>query len=340
MKRMESEARPTLRVGTPKPVYYFFGEEDSLVEEALEDIKKKTLAKGFESMNCQAFEAAADDPADIIAAALTLPAFSNVRLVIVKGAESMKAAKCKEFLGYLKEPSPSTCLVFSAASDKKPDRDSEFFKLLMSKGYAKEFRMLKENELVAWIKKYAVSAGKEIKDGAAMKLVNIAGARLRDINGQLEKIITFAGENNTIEEGDVAACALEVRDDTAFDLASAIGKKDMAGAMTILARLDDEAVAIIGAIGWQMRTLGRLKALLTKRMPVAAIQQTIRLWGERYNGYAAACANFSETEILKALVRLNKADLDVKSGRLPDDAALSGLVMDLCGKNNAARPGR
>ena len=333
MKRTERETGP-------KPVCYFFGEEDYLVEEALEDIKKKTLTKGFESMNCQVFEAADGDPADIIAAALTLPAFSNLRLVIVKGAESMKAAKCKEFLGYLKEPSPSTCLVFSAASDKKPDRDSEFFKLLMSKGYAKEFRMLKENELVAWIKKYAVSAGKEIKDGAAFKLVNIAGARLRNIKEEMEKIITFIGENKTIEEGDVAACALEVRDDTAFDLTNAIGKKDMAGAMTILARLDDEAVAIIGAIGWQMRTLGRLKALLTKRMPVPAIQQTIRAWGERYDGYAAACANFSETEILKALVRLNKADLDVKSGRLPDDAALTGIVMDLCVKNNAARPGR
>ncbi|MFZ3071648.1 MAG: DNA polymerase III subunit delta [Thermodesulfobacteriota bacterium] len=334
MKGRESEVNP-------KPVWYFFGEEDYLIEEAIEGIKKKILAKGFESMNCQAFDAATDDPEDIIAAAKTLPAFSSFRLVIVKGAASMKAAKAKEFLGYLKEPSPSTCLVFSAPAEaKKPDKDSEFFKLLMAKAYAKEFRTLKESELVAWIKKYAATEGKDILDGAALKLVNIAGARLRNIKEEMEKIITFAGENKTIEEGDVAACALEVRDDTAFDLASAIGKKDMGKAMTILERLDDEAVSIIGAIAWQMRTLAKLKALLTKRMPAAAIQQTVRLWGDRYNGYAAACGNFSETEILRAIVRLNKADLDIKSGRLSDGAALTGLVMDLCAKSNAARAGR
>ena len=39
MKRTERETGP-------KPVCYFFGEEDYLVEEALEDIKKKTLTKG------------------------------------------------------------------------------------------------------------------------------------------------------------------------------------------------------------------------------------------------------------------------------------------------------
>jgi DNA polymerase-3 subunit delta len=165
-----------------KPVYYIYGEEDYLVEEALKKISARALTKGFESLNYHVFEGQTVDPEEAITAARTVPAFSTMRLVIVKRADSLKTGREEAFIKYVKDPSPSTCLVFTAYSWKAV-KASMLYKYLGKKGSVKACNRLSEGQLGRWIKNEAGKQGKKITDEAVQKLLAIAGGGLRDIKG-------------------------------------------------------------------------------------------------------------------------------------------------------------
>ncbi|MBI5560933.1 MAG: DNA polymerase III subunit delta [Deltaproteobacteria bacterium] len=315
-----------------KPVHYFFGEEDYLMEEALGDIKRLVLSKGFESLNYHVYEGKTLSAPEVIRGAKTMPAFSAGRVVLVNGAEELGAEEAKEFLDYAKSPSPSTCLIFIARG-RKLDWGSEFFKYLKAQGYAREYKKLTGDGLRRWVKGYAMRGEKEITPAAAERLLYLAGDNLRDIKGELDKVMTFTGETNRIDEGDIESCANPVRDFDAFDLAGAIGRKDIGGAMRALSGLsEEEPLKLLGAIAWHFRTLLKVRAYQKKGVEAYRLAGLVRISRENLDRCLKAARNFSDIELLRALTRLASADIEFKSSRLPHGFIMTDLVMELCGK--------
>ena len=101
-----------------RPVYYLYGTEDYLIEEALSSIKAEALTGPFASMNYQSFEGRGGQASEIINAASTMPAFSDMRVVVVKDAGALKADELGRLAAYVKDPNPAACLVFPPESSK------------------------------------------------------------------------------------------------------------------------------------------------------------------------------------------------------------------------------
>jgi DNA polymerase-3 subunit delta len=313
-----------------KPVYYIYGEEDYLVEEVLKNFKAGALTRGFESLNYHVFEAKTLDPEEVITAARTVPAFSTMRLVVVKGADSLNAAREEEFLQYVKDPSPSTCLVFTAHSWKAA-KGSGLYKYLSKKGFVQACSRLSERELARWIRAEAGRQGKRITDEAVRKLLAIAGGGLRDIKGELDKIIIFAGHKEVVDAGDVEDAGCEIREETAFDLADAIGRKDAAAALRVFGKISrEEPLKVLGAITRQFRILLKLKTLLTKGVAQAKLPGLVGVSYKYFKGYLASCTCFTEEDLVGAFCKLKDADLDLKSSRLPGRLVMTRLIIELC----------
>jgi len=314
-----------------KPVYYIYGAEDYMAEEALNGIKSSALTGGFESMNYHAFDGKSASPDDVISVASTFPAFSDRRVVVVKNAESIKAAPEREYYEYIKNPSPFACLVFMSGA-AKIEKNSDFFRLLDEKGYLKACGRLYERDLLLWIKKEAKGQGKEITETAARKLLQIAGDRLRDVKGELDKIILFAGEKRTIEDSDVEDAGLDCKEETIFDLSDAIGSKDLKRAIKVFGKVSgEEPVKVLGAISRQIRTLLRLKALVKKGVVGPRLAGAAGVPQFRLESYVKRSRSFTEGELKNAIFALKVADTNLKTGKLPGDFILSKLIMDLCG---------
>lgn len=314
-----------------KPVYYIYGTDDFLAEEELKALKAAALTGGFASMNYHVFEGKNINASEAISAASTMPAFSQRRLVLIKGAESIKAAQEKDFFEYVKDPSPSTCLVF-LADTARADRNSAFFKYLGDKGYLRQCNRLSERDLLSWIKKEVKKDGKAISDGAAQKLVSIAGNRLRDIKGELEKIILFTGEKTRIEDSDVEDVGVDLKEETIFGLSEAIGEKDVKKALKVFTKLSgEEPVKVLGAISRQIRVLLKLKALLRKKTPDAQAAGALGVPPYFIDKYKRSSRNFTEKELKGAIGRLSSADIDLKTGRVPAPVVLPRLITELCG---------
>lgn len=315
-----------------KPVYYFFGTDDYLMEDAFEKIKKEALTGGFASMNYHVYEGKTCDAGDLVSTASTMPAFAEWRLIVVKGAESIKAAQEKNLIGYVKDPSPTTCLVF-LSSDSKADRNSAFIKALEEKGFLKACNRLGEGELLRWIREEAGRQGKKIAPSAAAKLLETTGNRLRDVKGELDKIVLFVGDKAEIDDKDVEESGLDCREESIFNLSDAIGKKDVKAAFRVYEKISgEEPIKVMGAVSRQVRTLLKIKSFLRKGEPASKLPSLVGLFPKHADDYVRRSRLFTERELIEAISKLAKADTDFKTGRLPGPVVLPRLIMELCGK--------
>jgi len=315
-----------------KPVYYFFGTDDYIMEDAFEKIKKEALEGGFASMNYHVYEGRTLDAGELASTASTMPAFAQWRLVVVKGAEAIKAVQEKTLAEYVADPSPTTCLVF-LSSDAKADRRSVLVKALEEKGFLKPCNRLGDNELLRWIREEAARQGKKISPGAAAKLLQITGNRLRDIKGELDKIVLFVGDKAEIDEKDVEESGLDCREETIFNLSDAIGKKDARAAFRVYEKISgEEPIKVLGAISRQMRTLLKIKSLVGKGTPVSKLPSLVGLFPKYADDYLRRSRHFTEKELIGAISSLARADTDFKTGRVPVAVVLPRLIMELCGK--------
>jgi DNA polymerase-3 subunit delta len=320
-------------------VYYLYGVEGYLIEERLGEIKAEAVAPGFESFNYQVWYRDNMEVTEVVSACETLPAFAEKRLVVVKGAQSLTAQQAEGFMGYIEDPSPSTCLVFVAAAEKV-DLRSSFIKLLKEKGYLHQFRRLKEADLIGWVVKEARRQGKGITPDAARRLVETAGPRLWDLKGELDKLVLFVGDKDGIDGRDVEDSGLNLREQTVFKLTDAIGAKDVRGALKVLAKLSgEEPLMILGSIARHIRIMLKLKAVTggagggggggggQSRQSLASIAG---VHPHFVDGYVRGAGRFTEAELKGAIEKFRSVDREFKSSTTPKGVILSRLIMELC----------
>lgn len=315
-----------------KPIYYICGTDDYRIEEAVRSIRVQLLSGGFESMNYHVFEGKGIDPREILAAASTMPAFSDRRLVLVRDAGAIKAADVKEFAGYFDDPSPTTCLVFVA--EGKAEKVSALYKALDKKGFVEVYDRLRDGELVAWAIKEAKRQGKAMTPAAAQKLVLIAGTRLRDVKSELDKVVLYAGDKPSIDEADVEDSGLDCREETMYALSDAIGSKDVRKALMVYGKISgEEPLKVLGSIARQIRMLLKTKALLRQGVPARELGSRLGVNYPKFiDNYVRMSRFFTEKELCRAVAALSAADTDLKTGRMPQAAVLPGLILELCGK--------
>lgn len=313
-----------------KPICYIYGSDDYLAEEALNSIKAEALKGGMESMNYQSFDAKGLDASEAVSAAYTLPAFSERRVVLVRGADGLKAVQEKGFMEYVSNPSPSTCLVFLSGASKA-DRGSAFIKALNERGYLKACNRLGAVELASWIRKEARRQSKAITDGAASRLVSIVGDRLRDIKGELDKLVLYVGERPEINEADIDSAALDLREETVFGLADAMGDRDVKKALRIYSKVSStDTLKILGAIARHIRILLKLKALLRKKAAPQSMASSTGVSQYYLDKYMKSSRRFTEAELERAVFALQRADADLKTGRAPEAVVMPRLIIELC----------
>lgn len=313
-----------------KPVYYFYGEEELLIEEEVARIKKGALAGGLEEFNYNRYYGPFVDPTELINVAMTLPMMAPRRMILVKEAEGLKADKAKAMAVYLEDPSPTTCLVFVST---KIDKRSKLYKIIDKKGVARAFYPLKDHALRGWIKKEAAGEGKTITIDAVTRLIAIAGPGLKSIRGELTKIVLFVGKAKEITLEDVEAAGIDVKERTIFELSDAIGSKDVRRALGISEKLSSEPpLMVLSAIARHMRIIIKTKALVAAGVPGDKIAYQVGTFPKYVNQYIKGAAAFGEEELKRAFRLLAVADRDFKGGStLPPGVVMTRLVLSLCG---------
>jgi len=302
------------------------GVEPWYVEEAARAIAGHALGEGSPDFNLDRLRAE-DAPADsVVGKAETLPVMAARRVILVAEVDRWRVGDQERILAYLARPAPSTTLILSAL---KLDRRFAFGKTLEALppalGQVWRFRKLEPAELVRSLIARAKKLGKRLAPAAAEEMIRRSGEDLRLLLSELGKLVTYLGpEGEVIEEEDVAAASSGAGVSDVFAYAEALGRGDLALALSRLQVVTDagsSAYELIGGLGWHFRTM--LKA-----------RGGAPMQGRRMELIAAEARKLSPAALQAAHREIYRADVALKAAQGPtglkDEAVMDRLTRRIC----------
>lgn len=317
--------------GEIAPLYYFHGDEPYLMARAVKRLQDLVVSPDFRDFNLDVFYGNECKGDEIAAAAQTLPMFADRRLVLVKRAGDLSAAALEVLTACVADPSPGTCLVLVG---EKIDQRKKFFQEIKKRGELVECKRPYENQLAPFIREEARGLGKRIEPAAAEMLVYLAGNNLSELVAQLEKVATFVGARDTVTVADVREVVSDTKVESVFDLANALGERDLAKALRSLSTIlrDGEApLMLLAMIARHFRQLWRVRELAARKVPSQDIARVTGINPYFLKGVTDQARKFTVADLVAVFEALYAADLALKGGGGKPSLTMERLVMDICG---------
>jgi DNA polymerase-3 subunit delta len=317
--------------GKFRPVYYLFGEESASKADAV--MKLKELFKADDFNLCEFSGEPNSEAPTAVAEALTLPVFSDRRLVIVRSPKLPAEARAV-YADYLKSPAASTTLVL-LSEERRPDKKDALATAAAAAGAVCAFSPLTDEEAFERLLSEASKAGKTLAPEAAEALVAEAGTDWGILAGELEKAVLFAGKSADIGLEAVSASMGFRRAVDPWALEKLAQGRDLKACLAYLreAFADAKPEEVVFRSLAQVRN-GYLKQLKAKRllkagMPQREIETRLRIFYD--NAFFARAARVTEERLRRDLRRCLEVETDLKSKTwLDPKLELERLVVELC----------
>ncbi len=322
----------SLSRGDVAPIYVLFGEEDFLIDEAVQAIIRTVLRDGEREFNLDIVSAADQDVRDILGIATAFPMMAERRVVVVRDIEKITGKDIEVFTAYCENPSRSTCLVLVGT---KPDFRKKPFLNLKRNGRLMEAKPLYDNQVPGWIAGRIRKAGKAITPDASKMLTAYVGSSLRDIQNELEKLYIYVGERKEVTADDVAAVVGMSKEYTVFELQKAIGARDLRRAVAITQHMleaGESVPFIVVMLTNYFTNLWQLYEMRRKGVPFREQATRARMNPYFLQEYVDALSHFSPSEVEKAFLLLAAADEQAKSTSRDPGEILTALIVQLTGQ--------
>jgi DNA polymerase-3 subunit delta len=260
-----------------KSVYFIYGEEELLVEEALKRLRDLLSAEVDADFNIEVFEAPEAGAERIVDSAETVPMMSSRRLVIARDVDRLTRKEQDVLSAYLDRPNPDTTLVLVAhIPGHGEQRDSKTLKRVEASSLFKKGKVVgevmkfsmagrgRQQKIEEWVGKAFKKRGKRIDPAALQMLLERVGRELRDLEDAVERLSLFASDRNTIEMSDISEVVVSAAEQPIFELVDAVAdrRRDISiYLLNILLRQGESPERIFGLLLRQFRLIARCKSL-------------------------------------------------------------------------------
>lgn len=317
-----------------KPVYLIYGPEELLLDQAVERLKQRLSAIADLDFNLDVFDGDTSQPADVVAAANTLPFMSERRLVILRKADRMTADALGVLADYAADPNPGTTLVLVAS---KMAKNLRIYKAVDALGGVAEYKAPAKREYAHTVVGMFADRGRKVGLDAAEVLVRAVGYDLRRLSVEIEKVISFTGAEITISRHEIEQVMSTTAPTSIFDFLDALGSRDCREAMRILSALLDEGESVHGVHAMSVRHVRSLlsaRALLDRNEPgsqTALISREIGVREWQARNLATQARRFDAAELVDALLSAAEGEGKMKTSRDPR-LVLEIWVLEVCGR--------
>lgn len=313
------------------PVVYLFGSESFLRDRALAEIKQHYIDPATIDFNYDQVDGPAVTAHSLIDMANAMPTFADWRLVVVREAHKLSGAFLDQLLPYLKDPSPTTLLVFVG---EKIDRRKKFFQEFKKQGALLEFKPLYENQIPAFVADQARQSGLRMTEAAMAMFCRRVGTSLQEISAELSKLGTYLGEGGLADVEDIEAIVSQSRSENVFKLTDAIGERRTKDALHLTRKLleDGEApLMIVAMLTRYYRQLWSACELLKQNGGRGEMARKIGINPYFLDALLAQARQSSPQQCRVAFERLLEVDLALKSSGAHPSALLDQLLLGLTG---------
>lgn len=313
-----------IKTGEFKSLYLLYGEEVYLRNQYKNKLKEALIADG-DTMNCSVYEGEGINPNEIIDLAETMPFLAERRVIYIEDSNFFKKG-CDELADYFASVPESTCIVFV---ESEVDKRSKTFKSLQKSGQVVEFVRQTDEMIMKWVVRRIKNEGKEITQNAYNTFISKTGNDMENIEKELEKLICYCLDKNTIEVFDVEAITTEQIENKVFEMVDAITSHNQKKALELyydLLALKEAPMRIMYLITRQFNILLTVKIMAGRGSGDADIAKKAGCPPFAVKKYRAICRGFSAEQLKQAVSDGVNYEEQVKTGFLNDQMAVEMLI--------------
>jgi len=329
--RAPKDLTQSLKNGTIEPVYFLFGPEAYLRDQAARAIADEALrATLLREFNDSSFSLLTSDVRSAVASAEQLPMMSDRRVVRIRDFGKLREADEQVLLNYLERPVATSVLVFVADDI---DKRKKLGKSLLASA-AFEFQPLKANELQSWLRSHLKKLQTEIEPQAQQRVLEMVTNDLHTLTNELNKLAAAALPTGRITLELVDQLISRSREHLNWELSDHLLAGNRKAALkTLRDLLDDgvEPVLLIGSIAGTYRRMALAKELLSRGASPAEIFSEVRMPPFKQGAYLSMLRGSDAGGVARRLRRIAEADLAIKTSKATPRGQVEMLVCELLG---------
>ena len=329
------ELKKAIREKNTQRLYIFHGEETFLLSYYVQQLKKLLVDPLTESFNFQKLTKETFDMVCFADAVESLPMMSESTFVWVDDVDVFKFNETdRTRLTDLLEDIPDYCTILFTYEtvEWKPDkRLKKLWIAIDENATIVEFARQDQRDLIAWVTRHFAANKKAIDPNLCSYLIDITGGTMTALAGEISKISAYSGAD-VITKSDIDAVTEPVLDAVVFQMTDMLGEGKYEAALLKLQQLlkmQQEPIAILGAIGNHFRRVGIARTLLDNgknsgdlmRLCGIADYPARKMMGSARNFSAAFCAYATETVM--------ETDRKMKTSYDDPDRLLELLILEL-----------
>ena len=329
------ELKASIRNKNVGRLYFFYGEETFLLTYYLDSVKKLLLDPLTESFNFHRFTSENFDLAAFLEAVENLPMMAESTMIQVDDIDLFKLpeAEREKIAAALKDIPEYCTVVFTYLTVAwKPDkRLKKLWEAVNQNGLAVEFAKQDQRELIPWVSRHFAAKKKRISNDLCAYLIDITGGTMTALNGEIEKISAYSGAEE-IRKSDIDAVTEPVLDAVVFQMTDQISEGSYEKAFLSLQHLlqmQQEPLAILGAIGSHFRRLSAAKVLMENGKSAYELQMLCGLPDYPARKIMDAARRMDKVFCGKASELVLETDYKIKTSFDDSERLLELLVLQL-----------
>lgn len=316
-------------------LYFFHGEETFLMRHYLEQMKKQLIDPLTESFNFHRLNNETFDIRGFADAVENLPMMAQSTFVQVDEVDLFKLgegdrSKMAEILSDI--PDYCTVVFTYVTTPWKPDkRLKKLWEAMDSNGTVVEFAKQDQRDLVAWITRHFAAHKKRISTDLCIYLIDITGGTMTALSGEIDKICAYSGADE-IRRADIDAVTEPVLDAVVFqmtDLLSAGRYGEALDKLQQLLKMQQEPLAILGAVGGHFRRIGAARTLLDNGKNASDLQKLCGIPDYPARKTMEAARRFRPEFCRKAAELVLETDYQIKTSFDDNERLLEMLLLRL-----------
>src|SRR5687767_1362467 len=327
--RNRKELLQSLKQGKIEPVYFLFGPESYLRDQAARAIADEALRETLlREFNDSTFSLRTGDARSAIAAAEQLPMMSPRRVVQIRDFSKLNETTEEILLSYIDRPVETSVVIFNTDDC---DKRKKFTKKLMS-GAAFEFPPLNNAELASWARTHLAELKADAAPAVVSRIVELVGSNVRSLANELNKLATAALPSANITLDLVEELVGRSRELMNWELTDHMLSRNRARAVKTLQHLLDDGappVMLIGLIASTYRRMALAHALLSKGAPPKEIFRQVPMPPFKQSSYLQMLNRVDGSRIVQQMVRIAEADLGIKTSKATPRMQVELLVNEL-----------
>lgn len=327
--------KAAIRAKEPERLYFFHGEETFLMHHYLEQLKKILLDELTESFNFHRLNNENFEIRSLADAVENLPMMADHTFVWVDEVDCFKLPeddrnKMTEILSDI----PDYCtLVFTyVATPWKPDkRLKKLWDAVEKNGTIVEFAKQQQKDLVPWIGRHFAARKKQINTDLCLYLIDITGGTMTALAGEIDKICAYSGADH-ITKSDIDAVVEPVMDAVVFQMTDLMAQGEYGKALVklrTLLKMQQEPVAVLGAVSSHFRRLGYARTLLDNGRTATDLARLASMSDYAAKKTMSSAGRFSARFCAMAAELVMETDRGMKTSRDDPQRLLELLVLQL-----------